>query len=156
MTAFSYVGLISLLWVWNFSPFSTQLCSWGVVSWEVCTARISSLVSFFSWGLFFGLPVFRGFVLSNFQGCFDILSSFFGFVLRPLSLEWFCWFQFFWGLIFPILLRAFSWVFFYRAFLYGSVLSSTPHVELPCLLRMHAINSCVGDAWQRLTGWFHP
>ena len=27
---------------------------------------------------------------------------------------------------------------------YGSVLSSTPYVELPCLLRMHAINSCVG------------
>ena len=29
--------------------------------------------------------------------------------------------------------------------LYGSVLSSTPYVELPCLLRMHAVNSCVGD-----------
>ena len=34
--------------------------------------------------MFFGLPVFRGFVLTNFQGCFDILSSFFGLVLRPI------------------------------------------------------------------------
>ena len=46
---------------------------------------------------------------------------------------------------FLILLRAFSWVFFYCAFLSGSVLSSTPYIGLFCLLRMHAINSCVGD-----------
>ena len=39
--------------------------------------RIRTLVSFFSSGLFFGLPVFRGSVLRNLQGCFDILSSFF-------------------------------------------------------------------------------
>jgi len=38
-----------------------------------------------------------------------------------------------------------SWVFFYRAVLSGSVLSSTPFIGLLCLLRMHAINSCVGD-----------
>ena len=30
-------------------------------------------------------------------------------------------------------------------FLSGSVLSSTPYIGLLCLLRMHAINSCVGD-----------
>ena len=52
--------------------------------------------------------------------------------------------------MFLILLRAFSWVYFYRAFLSGSVLSSTPYIGLLCLLRMHVINSCVGDTWQRL------
>ena len=37
--------------------------------------------------------------------------------------------------------------FIYRAFLLsGSVLSSTPYIGLLCLLRMHAINSCVNDA----------
>jgi len=37
-------------------------------------------------------------------------------------------------------------VFLYRAFLLsGSVLSSTPYIGLLCLLRMHIINSCVGD-----------
>ena len=42
------------------------------------------------------------------------------------------------------LLGDFSWVFFSRAFLLsGSVLSSTLYVGLLCLLRMHAINSCV-------------
>ena len=35
---------------------------------------------------------------------------------------------------------------FSTALLSGSVLSSTPYVGLLCLLRMHAINSCVGDA----------
>ena len=40
--------------------------------------RIRTLVNFFSSGLFFGLPVFRGSVLRNLQGCFDILSSFWG------------------------------------------------------------------------------
>ena len=39
---------------------------------------------------------------------------------------------------------------FYRAFLFGCDLSSTPYIGLLCLLRMHAINSCVGDTWQRL------
>ena len=43
------------------------------------------------------------------------------------------------------------WVFFYRAFhLSGSVLSSTPYIGLLCLLRVHTINSCVGDTWQWL------
>ena len=40
----------------------------------------------------------------------------------------------------------FSWVFLYCAFLLsGSDLSSTPCIGLLCLLRMHTINSCVGD-----------
>ena len=38
------------------------------------------------------------------------------------------------------------------SFLSGSVLSSTPYIGLLCLLRMHAINSCVGDTRQR-RGW---
>ena len=50
-----------------------------------------------------------------------------------------------------LFLGDFSWVFFYRAFLLsGSVLFSTPYIGLLCFLRMHAINSCVGDTWQRL------
>ncbi len=36
-------------------------------------------------------------------------------------------------------------VVFYRAFLSGSVLSSIAFFSLLLLLRMHAINSCVGD-----------
>ena len=167
-------------------PSPTQLVSSGAVFWAICRARIHSLVSFFSSGLFFGPPVFRGFLLGNFQGCFDILSSFFVVVFFVF---WggglggggfsFCFCFVFLppppppppsvfskaflssviplisaiqrrGLIFLILLRAFSWVFFYRAFLSGSVLSTTPYVGLLCLLRMHVINTCVGDTWQRL------
>ena len=124
-------------------------------------SRICSVVSFFSLGSFLGLPVFRGSVLSNLQGSFDILSSFFGFILRPFSLLQLCWFQLFKGLallisavqrinLFFIFLRPISWVFFYCAFPPGSVISSTLYIGLLCLLRMHAINSCVGDTWQRL------
>ena len=134
--------------------------------------RIRTLVSFFSSGSFFGLPVFRGSVLRNLQGCFDILSSFFRVYFVPflaicrailISFFFFCFSGLFKGLsllsdsvdfsfskcsFFLIFSAgAFSWVFFYRAFLLsGSVLSSTPYVGLLCLLRMHAINSCVGDA----------
>ena len=94
--------------------------------------------------MFFGLPVFRGFVLGNFKGCFDILSSFFGFVLWPFYLV---------IMLISAIKRAhfsyssqgFSWVFFYRAFLSGSVLSSTHYVGLLCLMRMHTIILCVGD-----------
>ena len=107
--------------------------------------RIHSLVSFFSVGLSFGLRVFSGFVLSNLQGCFDILSSFFGFVLRPFYLYWFCWFQLFKGLIFLILLRLFRGSF--STALFFLVLF---FLALLCLPRMHAISSCVGDTWQRL------
>ena len=56
-------------------------------------------------------------------------------------------FSFFKGSFFLNFLGAFSWVFFYRAFLHsGSVVSSTPYIGLLCLLRMQAMNSCVGDA----------
>ena len=40
-------------------------------------ARIRSFVNFFGLGSFFGLPVFRGSVLSNLQVRFHLLSSFF-------------------------------------------------------------------------------
>ncbi len=39
--------------------------------------RTRTVVNFFSTVLFFGLPVFRGSVLSNLWGCFDMLISFF-------------------------------------------------------------------------------
>ena len=75
MIAFSYVGLLSS--ECDFftlpEPSSNQLFSWGVVFWAVCRARIPSLVSFFSSGLFFGIPIFRVFVLSSLQGHFRIL-----------------------------------------------------------------------------------
>ena len=81
MSAFCYVGLLSLFWVWLFHAVflssSTQLFSWGVVFWAVCRVRIRSVVSFFSSGLLFGPPVFRGFVLSNLQGRYDVPSTFF-------------------------------------------------------------------------------
>ena len=81
MTAFSYVGLLSLfslLSVTLTEPSSTQLFSWGVVFWAVCRARICSLVSFFSSGLFFGLPIISVSILNNLQGRFHILNSFGG------------------------------------------------------------------------------
>ena len=119
--------------------------------------------------MFFGLPVFRGSVPRNLQGCFDVLSSFFrvysvpvlaicravlkylvlfsglfkGLSLFSHSVD----FSFSKGSFFLNFLGAFSWVFFYRAFLHsGSVVSSTPYIRRLCLLRMQAINSCVGDA----------
>ena len=90
MSAFCYVGLLSLFWVWLFHAVflssSTQLFSWGVVFWAVCRVRIRSVVSFFSSGLLFGPPVFRGLVLSNLQGCYAVPSTFFGYILRPFYL----------------------------------------------------------------------
>ena len=55
------------------------------------------------------------------------------------------------GSFFLLFLGPFQGSFFYRAFLVsGSVLFSTPYIGLLCFLRKHAINSCVGDTWQRL------
>ena len=112
--------------------------------------RIHWLVSFFSLGLFFGLPCFRGFVLSNFWGLF-----------------WYTWFFFrvcskaFLSLVILLISAILRAHFSYSSqgffvglllseFLSGSLLSSTPYIGLLCLLRMHAINSCVDDTWQRL------
>ena len=91
MIAFSYLCRVPFsLMSATFSrslpePSWTQLFSCGVVFWAVCRARIRSVVSFFSSGLLFGLlsfvPIFWVSVLSNLQGRFHILSSFWGLFL---------------------------------------------------------------------------
>ena len=90
----------------------------------------------FSSGLFFGLPVFRGFILSSLQGCLDILSFFRVCSKAILSLV---------ILLISAIQRVhfsyssqgiFFYLFFYRAFLSGSVLSSTLYIGLLCLLRI--------------------
>ena len=59
------------------------------------------------------------------------------------------------GLFVGLLLPRFFFFFFFFFLLFffflfsGSVLSNTPYIGLLCLLRMHAINSCVGDTRQR-------
>ena len=47
------------------------------------------------------------------------------------------------------LLFFFLFSFFLFFFFLVSILSNTPYIGLLCLLRMHAINSCVGDTRQR-------
>ena len=87
----------------------------------------------FSSGLFFDLPVYRGFVLSSLQGCLDILSFFFGFILRPFSDS--VDFSYSKGSFF-LFFSGHFFFFFNRAFLSGSVLSSTLYIGLLCLLRI--------------------
>ena len=97
-------------------------------------------------GSFLGLPVFRGSVLSNLQGSFDILSSFFLVYSKAfLSLATLLISAVQRAHLFFIFLRPVSWVFFYGAFPPGSVISSTLYIGLLCLLRMHTLNSYVGD-----------
>ena len=92
--------------------------------------------------MFFGLPVFRFSFLSNLQGRFHILSSFWGFVLSPLCLV---------ILLISAILRAhfsyFSQGFFFDAFstVLFFFLVQFFLAGLRCLLTMHALNSCVGD-----------
>ena len=121
-------------------------CHSVLFCWGRC--RIHSLVSFFSLGLFFGLLVFRGSILSNLQGCFDILRYFFQVCSKAfLSLMILLISAFLRANFFKQNLGAFSCVFFYRVYLHlGSILSSTPYIGLLCLLRMHAINSCDSDS----------
>ena len=115
---------------------------------------IHSLVSFWAWAcsltfVSLGVPclaicraVFIYLVLF-FLGGGGLYKAFLSLVILLISA--------FKGLIFLTFLGAFLWVFFCRGFLVsGSVLSSTPYIGLLCLLRMHAVNYCVGDAWQRL------
>ena len=129
-------------------PSSTQLFSWGVVFWAVCRARIHSLVGFFSSGLLFGLPMFRVSVLSNLQGRFNIISSWavgVG-VLFPFLFSDSVDFSYSEGsffLFFSRIFHASSTVLFFFLVLFFLA-------GLHCLLRMHALNSCVGDTWQRL------
>ena len=135
-------------------PSSTQLLSWGIVFSAVCRARIRSLVSFCCSGLFFGLPIFGVSVLSNLQGPFDILSSFgvcvcgggggggfLGFSLCSDSDD----FSYSEGSVFVFfsgISHASSTMLFFFLVLFFLA-------ALHCLLRMHALNSCVGDTWQR-------
>ena len=152
MIAFSYVGLHSLLWVWLFhadflshlppSCFLEGLSSEQFAELESVhlLARVCSL-AFLSLRVSF-LAISRAVLiyLVLFSGLFWGLSIF------SDSVD----FSFSKGSVFLIFLVAFPWVFFYSAFLLsGSVLSSTLYIGLLCLLRMHTINSCVGDAWQR-------
>ena len=129
-------------------PSSTQLFSWGVVFWAVCTARIRSLAGFFTSYLFFGLPMFRVSVLINLQGRFHIISSWgwgggyyslFSLVILLISAILKAHFSYFSQGFFMRLLPCFS-SFWFCSFFAG----------LHCLLRMHALNSCVGDTLQRL------
>ena len=146
---------------WFPEPSSIQLFSWGVVFWAVCRARIRSLVSFFSWGMFFGLPVFTVSFLSNWQGRSCTLSSFFvcsflgfffevgggGRLLLFLSLFSdsvdFSYYQGSFLLFSSGIFHASSTVPFFFLVLFFLA-------GLHCLLRMLALNSCVGDTWQRL------
>ena len=92
MTAFYYVGLLSLFWVWLFHAFyqihlPPSSFLEGLSSEQFAELRsIQLLALILSSGLFFGFPVFRGSVLSNLQCRFDIFRSFVGFVLRCFSL----------------------------------------------------------------------
>ncbi len=74
MTAFSYVGLLSLFWVWLFyavflSHLPPSSFLEGLSSEQFAELESVHLLTFLSSCLFFFLPVFRGFVLSNIQGC---------------------------------------------------------------------------------------
>ena len=104
-------------------------------------------MSFFSSGLFFGLPIFSVSVLRNLQGSFDILSSFLGFVLRTFCLYSdsvdFSYSEGSFLLFSSRIFRATSTVLFFFLVLFFLA-------GLHCLLRMQAVNSCVGDTWQRL------
>ena len=95
--------------------------------------------------MFFGLPVFRGFVLIHFQGCFDILSSFFGFVLSPFSYSFSDSVDFSYSKGSFKKKKKFSGVFCGSSSAAVFFLVLFFLAGLHCLLRMHAINSCVSD-----------
>ena len=64
-------SLLCATFSFSFFVFHQALCLLVLFS-PVCWAWIHSLFSFFSLGLFFGLPVFGDSVLSSLQGCFLI------------------------------------------------------------------------------------
>ena len=150
MTAFSYVGLLSLFWVWLFhavllshfppSSFPEGLSSEQFAELEsvhllAFSARDCSL-AFLYLGVSF-LAISRAVLiyLVLFSGLFLFLCLFSDSVQFSYSKGSF--FLFFSGF--------FSWssstaLFFLVLFF----------LALLCLVRMHAINSCVGDKWQRL------
>ena len=149
MTAFSYVGLLSLFWVRLFhtlylrhlppSSFLEEL----IVSWAVCRARIRSLVSFFSSACSLAFLSSVSPFLRICRAMF--INSFGGVALIPLSLSWLCWFQLSEGsffLFFSGIFHASSTVLFFFLVLFFLA-------GLYCLPRMHALTSRVGDTWQR-------
>ena len=84
------------------------------------------------------------YILSCFGGLFEGLSLFSDSVDFSFSKDSF--FIICSGLFHGSSSPAFFFSFFFLSFfLSGSVLSNTPYIGLLCLLRMHAINSCVGD-----------
>ena len=146
MIAFSYVGILSLLWVSFFHAlYPSHLPPSSFL-----------VVSFFGSGLFFGIPVFRVSVLSNLQGRFRILSFFFVFFFGGGG-GGSCSYSFLSLVILLIsaILRAifsflFSGIFRVSATVLFFFLVLFFQAGLHCLLRMHTLNSCVGDTWQRL------
>ena len=127
-------------------PSSTQVFSWGVVFWAVRRARTRSLLSFFSSGLFFGLPTFSISILNNLEGRFHILSSFGG-LCSGLSVFGdsvdFSYSEGSVFLFFSGIFHASSTVVFFFLVLFFLA-------GMHCFLRMHALNSYVGDTWQLL------
>ena len=155
MTAFSYVGRLFLFWVRLFhtvflSHLPPSSFLEGLSSEQFAELESVHLLAFSGRACSLALLLLGVSFLAICRAVLIYLALFWGFVLRPFYFQWFCWFQLFKGLLFVIHLRAFSLVFFYHAFLSGSVLPSTLYSGLLCPLRMHAINSCVGDMWQRL------
>ena len=146
MTAFSYVRLLSLFWVWLFHAvflshlpptysleglsselfaefgsvhlldFSTRACSLAFLSPFVTIFRAVFIYLVLLGGLFLGLSLFSDSV--DFSYFFLFFSG--GFHASSTVV----------------------FLFLVLFFLAG----------LHCLLRMHALNSCVGDTWQRLWG----
>ena len=81
---FSVVVFFCCVFCWAVSHTALSLL---VLFSPVCWAWIHSLFSFFSLGLFFGLPVFSDSVLNNLQRCFLIYwFVFLRLVFRPFSL----------------------------------------------------------------------
>ena len=155
ITAYSYVGLLFLFWVRLFhtvflSHLPPSSFLEGLSSEQFAELKSVHLLAFSGRACSLALLSLGVWFLAICRAVLIYLALFFGFVPWPFYLQWFCWFQLFKGLIFLIYLRAFSLVFFYRAFLSGSVLPNSLYSGLLCPLRMHAINSCVGDMWQRL------
>ena len=151
MTAFSYVGLLSLFWVRPFhalylshlppSSFleglsSDQFAELGSVHLLAFSARACSLAFLSSVSPF--LAIYKGVLIYwvLFSGLFLELSVFSDSVDFSYSGGSFL-------LFFSGIFHATSTVLFFFLVLFFLA-------GLPCPLRMHAINSCVGDTWHRL------
>ena len=145
ITAFSYVGLLSLFWVWPFHAvflshlfeglFSEQFAELESIHLLAFWAKACSLAFLYLVVSFLAISraVLIYFVL--FSGSFQGLSIFSDSVDFSYSNGYI--FLFFSGLF-----RGFSSTALFFLVLF--------FLALRCLLRMHAINSCVGGTWRRL------